>query len=247
MSSALGFVAASDLGPSPSERESYEATIQSQAELLQEAREAKQSGAMKPQERQALNTLLNDILEENKKLIEQAEKQAAQIEALQKVNEQMAEKITGVKDLAKDRIGELLAAIVDIQNIQNVDRKYVNNLVEELGEVQDVITQHAEAINKIHQATRKIHVPNGKKSKARVEQLKEILKGGSKTYKDLERLLKISPKEMNRLVSMLDTRSYEIFFRSGDNRQKVLRLRSLTSNVKYSQEGDSKAVQLLKV
>ena len=102
MSSALGFVAASDLGPSPSERESYEATIQSQAELLQEAREAKQSGAMKPQERQALNTLLNDILEENKKLIEQAEKQAAQIEALQKVNEQMAEKITGVTMAAKN-------------------------------------------------------------------------------------------------------------------------------------------------
>ena len=83
-------------------------------------------------------------------------------------------------------------------------------------------------------------MPTGKKSKARVEQLKEILKGGSKTYKELERILKISPKEMNRLVSMLDTRSYEVFFRAGDNRQKVLRLRSLTSNVKCSAEEDSK-------
>jgi DNA repair exonuclease SbcCD ATPase subunit len=247
MSAALSFQLASNLGPSPDEREEFAAKIRSKDAELEELREAKQSGAMKPQERQALNILLSDIREENKKLIERAEKQAKEIEDLQNVNDQLNEKITSVKGLAKDRIGELLAVIVDIQSVQNVDRKYVNNLVEELGEIQDVIAQHAEAINKIHQATRKIHAPNGKKSKARVDQLKEILKGGSKTYKDLERLLKISPKEMNRLVSMLDTRSYEIFFRSGDNRQKVLRLRSLTSNVKYSQEGDSKAVQLLKV
>jgi DNA repair exonuclease SbcCD ATPase subunit len=228
MSAALSFQLASNLGPSLDEREEFAAKIRSKDAELEELREAKQSGAMKPQERQALAILLNDIREENKKLIEQVEKQAGQIEELQKVNEQMAEKITGVKGLAKDRIGELLAAIVDIQSVQNVDRKYVNGLMEELGEVQELITQHAEAINKIHQATRKIHTPNGKKSKARVDQLKEILKGGSKTYKEIERLLKISPKEMNRLVSMLDTRSYEIFFRSGDNRQKVLRLRSLT-------------------
>ncbi len=186
--------------------------------------------------------LLSDLGERIKELELLAAKQARQIEEMENVNNRLEQQITDVKGLAKDRISELLAEIVDIRNVQNVDRKYVNDLAEELGEAQELIDQHAEAINKVWQVTKKGRIPTGKKSKARVEQLKEILKGGSKTYKELERILKISPKEMNRLVSMLDTRSYEVFFRAGDNRQKVLRLRSLTSNVKCSAEGDSKGV-----
>lgn len=64
----------------------------------------------------------------------------------------------------------------------------------------------------------------GAKTEARLKKLEEILKeGGSCSYKELERLLRISPKEMNRLVSGLDNREYEVFTRNGDERQKVLR------------------------
>ena len=55
-----GFCLASEMGPSPSEREGYESLIRSQAEQLQEARNAAPSGGMSPQERQALVQLLSD-------------------------------------------------------------------------------------------------------------------------------------------------------------------------------------------
>ena len=246
MVAAMGFQPASELGPSPSREEMLEDLVRSQAaqkERLREegARQAERPG-IRPEEKQALVQLLSDLGERIKELELLAAKQARQIEEMDNVNNRLEQQITDVKGLAKDRISELLAEIVDIRNAQKVDRKYVNDLVEELGEAQELIDQHADAINKVWQATKKGRMPTGKKSKARVEQLKEILKGGSKTYKELERILKISPKEMNRLVSMLDTRSYEVFFRAGDNRQKVLRLRSLMSNVKCSEEGDSKGV-----
>lgn len=246
MSAALGFVPASELGPSPSRGEDLENLIRVQAVQIErpmeeEPRQAESPG-IKPEEKQALEQLLSDLGERIKALELLTDKQARQIEDMENVNNRLEHQITDVKGLAKDRISELLAEIVDIRNVQNVDRRYVKDLAEELGEAQELIDQHAEAINKVWQVTKKGRIPTGKKSKARVEQLKEILKGGSKTYKELERILKISPKEMNRLVSMLDTRSYEIFFRAGDNRQKVLRLRSLTSNVKCSAEEDSKGV-----
>lgn len=246
MSASLGFVPASELGPSPSREEDLENLIRVQAaqieRLMEEGPRQAESPGIKPEEKQALVQLLSDLGERIKELELLTAKQARQIEDMENVNNRLEQQITDVKGLAKDRISELLAEIVDIRDVQNVDRKYVKDLAEELGEAQELIDQHAEAINKVWQATKKGRMPTGKKSKARVEQLKEILKSGSKTYKELERILKISPKEMNRLVSMLDTRSYEIFFRAGDNRQKVLRLRSLTSNVKCFAEEDSKGV-----
>ncbi len=246
MVAAMGFQPASELGPSPSREEMLEDLVRAQAAQKErlsedEPRQAEIPG-IRPEEKQALVQLLSDLGERIKELELLAAKQARQIEEMDNVNNRLEQQITDVKGLAKDRISELLAEIVDIRNAQKVDRKYVNDLVEELGEAQELIDQHADAINKVWQATKKGRMPTGKKSKARVEQLKEILKGGAKTYKELERILKISPKEMNRLVSMLDTRSYEVFFRAGDNRQKVLRLRSLASNVKCSGEGDSKGV-----
>ncbi len=246
MVAAMGFQPASELGPSPSREEMLEDLVRSQAAQIERLREDEPRQAeipgIRPEEKQALVQLLSDLGERIKELELLAAKQARQIEEMDNVNNRLEQQITDVKGLAKDRISELLAEIVDIRNAQKVDRKYVNDLVEELGEAQELIDQHADAINKVWQATKKGRMPTGKKSKARVEQLKEILKGGAKTYKELERILKISPKEMNRLVSMLDTRSYEVFFRAGDNRQKVLRLRSLASNVKCSGEGDSKGV-----
>jgi hypothetical protein len=43
--------------------------------------------------------------------------------------------------------------------------------------------------------------------------------------KQLERILQICPKEMNRLLAKLDMRRYELHSRPGDAREKVLRLK----------------------
>jgi len=69
----------------------------------------------------------------------------------------------------------------------------------------------------------------GTKTAARIKAFREILKRGSTTFKEIERLLKISPREMLRLTKKLDMRQYEIFRRRGDAREKVIRLRAQIS------------------
>jgi len=71
-----------------------------------------------------------------------------------------------------------------------------------------------------------VEEPKGTKTVARVKKIDEVLKArGSTTFKELERILRISPKEMNRLLARLDMRRYEVHHRPGDNREKVLRLK----------------------
>jgi DNA-binding MarR family transcriptional regulator len=67
-------------------------------------------------------------------------------------------------------------------------------------------------------------LPSGKKTIARISMIEEILIArGSTTFKELERLLKISPGEMTRLISKLDKRKFEVHPRPNHNREKVLR------------------------
>ncbi len=151
----------------------------------------------------------------------QVEKLTRQVEYLTKEKEKLKDEL--------DRFRE------SVKEARKLDKDCVNDLATDVDKIIDKINEHADDINKVWQATKKPTQPKGKKTLARIEQVKEILKSGPRTFKDLERLLKISPKEMNRLVSKLDTRCYVIFYRSGDERQKVIRLRSLTnemSNVK---------------
>ena len=67
----------------------------------------------------------------------------------------------------------------------------------------------------------------GTKTAARLSQIKTILKDrGATTFKEIERILEITPREMVRLTKKLDMRFFEITRRPGDARQKVIRLRS---------------------
>ena len=68
----------------------------------------------------------------------------------------------------------------------------------------------------------------GERTAARISKLKEFLKarGGGATFQEIQRLLNIKPNQLTRLVSQLDKRSYEIFARSGDKRQRVIRLKA---------------------
>jgi hypothetical protein len=68
--------------------------------------------------------------------------------------------------------------------------------------------------------------PKGEKTIVRIAKIDEVLKSrGPSTLKELERILKISPKEMNRLLAKLDMRRFELHSRPGDDREKVLRLK----------------------
>ena len=72
--------------------------------------------------------------------------------------------------------------------------------------------------------------PKGSKTNARITTLKTALKarGGGITFKEAEKLLGIKRNQMTKLVSQLDKRSFEIFARAGNKREKIIRLKSFT-------------------
>jgi hypothetical protein len=57
--------------------------------------------------------------------------------------------------------------------------------------------------------------------------LKDFLKtrGGGAAFQECERLLGIKPNQMTALIAKLDKRSFEVFTRAGDGRQRVIRLK----------------------
>ena len=264
---ASDFLPASDLPASPSREQELEELVRSQAAIIERISEMLDSSgqagpgraapdgqtekrlralearaAWSHEEKQALIEKISDLSE----AVQDLESSVKKIVDMKNVNDRIEERIIDVKDLAKTKIGELENKIVDISKNQTVDSNFVKDLEEDMTEAQNLLNQHAEAINKIWQLSKKQRTATGKKSVARIEQIKDILKAGPRTYKELERLLGVSAKEMNRLISMMDARQYEIFYRAGDNRQKVLRLRawnasqqskSLTSSVNYPAGG----------
>jgi len=107
-------------------------------------------------------------------------------------------------------------------------------LKQELDAFQDFVAlermKDRQRIAKLEQADKVSRNPPGTKTEARIKALREILKQrGSTTFKQIEKILKISPREMLRLTGYLDMRQYEIFRRQGDGRQKVIRLRAQIS------------------
>lgn len=68
----------------------------------------------------------------------------------------------------------------------------------------------------------------GKKTIARIEKLKDILKchGGSRTFKQLQDEMGLNPSQFSQMVSKLDKRIFETFSRPGGKRgEKVLKLK----------------------
>jgi hypothetical protein len=91
------------------------------------------------------------------------------------------------------------------------------------------IAHDRQRIAKLERDSHKIPMlQKGEKTEKRLKRIKEILaEQQSCSYRELEHLLSITPKERNRLISQLDNRVYEVFTRNGDKRQKVLRLKDV--------------------
>jgi regulator of replication initiation timing len=91
------------------------------------------------------------------------------------------------------------------------------------------INEHAGAINMLWQTIKTPPSPRGRKTMARIEDLKRILKarGGSQTFEALQDALDLTPSQFSKLISQLDKRSFEVNRRPGSKKgEKVLNLRS---------------------
>ena len=128
----------------------------------------------------------------------------------------------------------LVALLTDLcQRFEALDRdnKELKTRIIELELQQDdhtaAINRHAEAINQVWSIMKRPSVPKGQKTKVRLKDLDKILRArGARTLSQLEMDLKISPQQMSGLISKLDMKRYNLFFREGNGREKVLMLRS---------------------
>jgi DNA-binding transcriptional MerR regulator len=111
----------------------------------------------------------------------------------------------------------------EVQRLKDAKPGITSLRVDDAFEAIEQIDQHLARIDQV----RLTAPPQGSKTLARITKIDEILKTrGSTTLKELERILKIRPQEMSRIIARLDKRRYEIFLRDGDEREKVLRLRA---------------------
>jgi predicted HTH transcriptional regulator len=128
----------------------------------------------------------------------------------------------------------LTALLIELcQRIEVLEHKNTlqQTRITELEDIQDdhtaKINNHAEAINKVWNISKRSVVPKGQKTNQRLEKLDQILKtNGARTLGQLETDLGISPQEMSRLLAKLDMRRYNLFTREGERREKVLKIRS---------------------
>ena len=128
----------------------------------------------------------------------------------------------------------LTALLIELcQRIEVLEHKNTlqQTRITELEEIQDdhtkTINNHAEAINKVWNISKRSVVPKGQKTNQRLEKLDQILKtNGARTLGQLETDLGISPQEMSRLLAKLDMRRYNLFTRERERREKILKIRS---------------------
>lgn len=102
-------------------------------------------------------------------------------------------------------------------------REVLNDLPSRVWGIEEDLTTLEKAVRKSEPK-----VP-GKKTAARIEKLKEILKrnGGSLAFTQLQDDLGLSPSQFSQLVSKLDMRVFEISSRPGAKRgEKVLKLKA---------------------
>lgn len=97
-------------------------------------------------------------------------------------------------------------------------------------EFADKINEHSTAINTIWKAVKTTPVPTGKKTTARIDRLKSILKarGGTVSFKELRRELGLKPNQFSALVAKLDKRVFQVITNSRAKDEKALRLRAFT-------------------
>jgi Fic family protein len=133
-----------------------------------------------------------------------------------------------IQDL-RDEIADLKAIVVNLEAKVLALEATRGSRDEKIAALEESNYRHLQLIQDLKDDLKEGRRPSklsGEKTLARIAKIDEILKSrGPTTLKELERILKISDKEMNRILKRLDDRRYEDFSRPGNKREKVLRLK----------------------
>jgi len=142
----------------------------------------------------------------------------------------------------RDEIAQLKAKVTDLESKDSASDLWTAKLLARTADAEEEakdnfrilsheLKDHSDSIDEIDARIVQIiqkpkAPPQGSKTIARIAKIDEILKArGATTLKELERILKIRPQEMSRLLRRLDQRRYEVFLRNENKQEKVIRLR----------------------
>jgi hypothetical protein len=161
--------------------------------------------------------LFQDLLSEVQRLRQEVTRLSERFAVLEAQNSQ--EKSSRVETDPADEILALNAKLEAIQEETALERAYDRQRLAKLEASQDSQSKcENDAPSRL-----------GKKTLARITQLKEILKkrGASQSFQQLQKDLGLSPSAFTRLLSYLDKRVFEVARKAGSWRgEKILKLRS---------------------
>jgi hypothetical protein len=171
------------------------------------------------------------------KLLEILETQAQKIRALESILQAQAERLETL-----ERLEELYHGKPPVQE----ERPLLREVYQKREEAQKGLPSRVWGIEndlgKLEQEVQSLRgkegerhlAQGGRKTEARIKEVNKILKasGGSRTFRELERSLGLSPQQFTYLVSHLDKRVFEISRRPGTKRgEKILSLRMRNKEV----------------
>lgn len=146
---------------------------------------------------------------------------------------QLLELITKALEQSKEPLEIEIENLKSQASCHEMEIQILKSRLQGFTEIQDNCSErigdHANAINKLWQTIQAPSIPRGRKTIARIEDLKKILKGhgGSQTFEALQKALDLTPSQFSKLVGLLDKRCFEVSRRPGSKRgEKVLHLRS---------------------
>jgi hypothetical protein len=165
------------------------------------------------------------------KLLEILEAQALEIQALKTILQAQAERLETL-----EKLEELYHGKPPAQEERLILREVYQRREEAQASLPSRVWSMEEDLQSLEQEVQSLRereeekppAQGGKKTEARIKEVKRILKasGGSRTFQELERSLDLSPQQFTYLVSHLDKRIFEINRRPGTKRgEKVLSLR----------------------
>ncbi len=164
-----------------------------------------------------------------KRLIEMVEAQALEIKALKSILEAQSQRLENLEDLQELYHGKapaqedrpILREVWDKRRAaQESLPSRVFGLEEDLQSLEEEVRSQKGKEGELR--------GGGKKTEARIKDLKKILKvhGGSRTFQELERDLGLSCSQFSKLLNHLDKRIFEVSRRPGGKRgEKILGLR----------------------
>ena len=157
--------------------------------------------------------------------------QAQEIQALKSILEAQSERLETLEKLEEIYHGKSPAPEERpmLREVYQKKRKTQEDLPSRVWSIEEDLQSLEQEVQSLKgKEEEKPQAHGGRKTEARIKEVKRILKasGGSRTFKELERSLGLSPQQFTYLVSHLDKRVFEISRRPGTTRgEKVLSLR----------------------